>query len=91
LQKFSTDIEQFAHHAYSTLPQDHIRNEAGKAFADGVEDPAIKIQPFLGGEMTMNEIIRQALELQVMILASRPQKRAPGDSVLADRPHRGKR
>jgi hypothetical protein len=47
LQEFSTAIEQFAHHAYSTLPEDDIRREAGKFFADGVEDPAIKIRLLL--------------------------------------------
>jgi hypothetical protein len=29
LQEFSTAIEQLAHHAYPTLPEDHIRKEAG--------------------------------------------------------------
>jgi hypothetical protein len=38
LQDFATAVEQLAHRAYPTLPEDHIRREAGKAFADGVED-----------------------------------------------------
>jgi hypothetical protein len=43
LQEFATAIEQLAHHAYRALPEDHIRTDAGKAFADRVEDLAIKI------------------------------------------------
>jgi hypothetical protein len=39
LQEFDTAVEQLAHHAYPTLPEDHIRRVAGKAFTDGVEDP----------------------------------------------------
>jgi hypothetical protein len=33
LQDFATAIEQLAHRAYPTLPEDHIRSEAGRAFA----------------------------------------------------------
>jgi cob(I)alamin adenosyltransferase len=33
LQDFATAIEQLAHRAYPTLPEDHIRREAGRAFA----------------------------------------------------------
>jgi hypothetical protein len=50
LQEFPTAVELLAHRAYTALPEDHIRKEAGKAFADGVEDPNIKIQLMLGGE-----------------------------------------
>jgi hypothetical protein len=49
LQESATAIEQLTHRAYPTLPEKHIRREAGKAFADGVEDQAIKIQLLLGG------------------------------------------
>jgi hypothetical protein len=38
LQDFATAIEQLAHRAYSTLSEDHIRREAGKAFSYGVQD-----------------------------------------------------
>jgi hypothetical protein len=48
-QKFATAIEQLAHRAYSTLPEENIRREAGKGFADGVEDPDIKTQLLLRG------------------------------------------
>jgi hypothetical protein len=40
LQQISTAVEQLARRAYTALPEDHIKREAGKAFADG--DPAIK-------------------------------------------------
>jgi hypothetical protein len=43
LQKFAIVIEQLAHRANSTLPEKHIRRDAGEAFVDGVEDPDIKI------------------------------------------------
>jgi hypothetical protein len=45
LQEIATAAEQVA---YPALPEDHLRREAGKAFAHGVEDPAIKIQLLLG-------------------------------------------
>jgi hypothetical protein len=50
LQEFAIAIEQLAHRAYPTLPEDHIKRQAGKAFADGIDDPDIKIQLLLGGE-----------------------------------------
>jgi hypothetical protein len=54
-----------------TAPTPHyqIRREAGTAFADGVEDPAIKLQLLLGGGKTVNEALRQAV-----LLAARPHK-----------------
>jgi hypothetical protein len=61
LQDFVTAIEQLAHRNYPTLPEEHIRREAGKAFEGGVEDPDIKIQLFLGVEKTVNEAVRPAL------------------------------
>jgi hypothetical protein len=42
LQEFATAVEQLAHSAYTALPEDNIRMEVGKAFADGVEDPCQK-------------------------------------------------
>jgi hypothetical protein len=63
LQEFATAIKQLTHDAYPTLPKDLIRREGCKAFADSVEDPAIKIQLLLGKEKTV-EALRQALELQ---------------------------
>jgi hypothetical protein len=64
LQEFATALEQLTHQAYPALPKDDIRRETGKAFADGVEDLAIKIQLLFGGQKTMNEALRQALEQQ---------------------------
>jgi hypothetical protein len=43
LQDFATAIEQLAHRAYPTLPEDHIRREALKTFTEGVEDHEVKV------------------------------------------------
>jgi hypothetical protein len=72
LQDFATAIEQLAHRAYPTLPEDHVRREAGRAFTYGVKDPDIKIQLLLGGEKTVNEALGQALELQAVLVVARP-------------------
>jgi hypothetical protein len=71
LQEFTIAIEQLAH---PTLPEEYIWQEAGRAFVDGVEDPDIKIQLLLGGEKTVSEALRQALELQAVLLVARPRK-----------------
>jgi hypothetical protein len=73
-QDFATAIEQLAHRAYPTLPEDHIMREAGKAFADRVEDHEIKVALLIGGEKTVIEALRQALELQAIFLAARSHK-----------------
>jgi hypothetical protein len=54
--------------AYTALPEDHVRREAGKMVADGVEDPAWKFSCW------WEEIKRwrRLLELQAMFLAARP-------------------
>jgi hypothetical protein len=65
LQEFATAIKQLAHRTYPTLPDEHIRREAGKAFTDGVEDPDIKIQLLLGGEKTVNEALRQSCAMEL--------------------------
>jgi hypothetical protein len=39
LQEFTTTVEQLGHRDYPALPEGSVRREAGKAFADGVEDP----------------------------------------------------
>jgi hypothetical protein len=74
LRDFATAIEQLAYRAYPALPEEHIRREAGCAFVDGVGDADIKIKLLLGEEKTVNEALRQALELQAVFLAARPQK-----------------
>jgi hypothetical protein len=74
LQDFATAIELLAHRAYPTLPEDHIRREAGRPFAYGVKDPDIRIQILLGGEKTVNEALRQELELQTVLVAARPHQ-----------------
>jgi hypothetical protein len=72
LQDFATAIEQLAHRAYPTLPEDHVRREAGRVFTYGVRDPDIKIQLLLGGEKSVNETLGQALELQAIWVAASP-------------------
>jgi peptide subunit release factor 1 (eRF1) len=80
LQEFAAAIEQLAHRAYLTLPEERIRREAGKAFADGVKDPDIKIQLLLGGEKTVNEALWQAV-----LLATRPHRTFWGKRSLPTR------
>lgn len=75
LQDFAIAIEQISHRAYPTLPEDHIRREAGKFFAYEVKDPDMKIQLLLGEEKMVNEALRQALELlQAAVVATRPHQ-----------------
>jgi hypothetical protein len=64
LQDFATAVKQLSHRAYPTLPEDHIRRETGRAFADWVEDHEIKVALLIGWEKTLNEALRQALELR---------------------------
>lgn len=63
-----------AHHTYPALPKDHIKKEAGRAFASSVLDPNIKIQLPLRGEKIVSEAFRQTLKLQAMFLGARPWK-----------------
>jgi hypothetical protein len=70
LQDFAMGIERLAHRSYPTLPAEHIRRAAGKAFADGVEDHEIKVALMIGGKKTVNEALRQALEIQALLVAA---------------------
>jgi hypothetical protein len=72
LQGFAKAIEQLAHRAYPTLSEDHIRMEAWNAFSYCVRDPDIKFQLLLGGETTVCEALRKALELHAVMVAARP-------------------
>jgi hypothetical protein len=63
LQDIATAIEMLALRAYPNLPADYVAREAGKAFAYGISNAEIKIQLLLGGENTLNEALRQALEI----------------------------
>jgi hypothetical protein len=51
-------IEQLAHLACPTLPEDNIKREIGKRLRDGVEDPDTKIPLLLGGEKMVTEALR---------------------------------
>jgi hypothetical protein len=73
-QEFAIAIEQLAHRAYPTLPEEYIKQESGRAFVDGVEDPDTQNQLQLGREKTVREALRQALELQAVLLVARPHK-----------------
>jgi hypothetical protein len=67
-------IKQLAHRAYHTLPEDHRRREAGKVFANGIENHEIKVALLIGGENMVNEASIQAFELQAIFLATRSHK-----------------
>jgi hypothetical protein len=62
LQEFAMAVEQLAHRTHITLPEDHIRREAEESFADGVEG-GIKVTLLIRGEKTVNEALREVLEL----------------------------
>jgi hypothetical protein len=74
LQDFATNTELLAHRVYPTMPEDHIKGEAGKSFAYRLLDPDIHIPLLLGGKKTVNEALIQALELQAVLIATRPHK-----------------
>jgi hypothetical protein len=70
--KFHTHSEaQYAHRAYPALPEDHTRKEERRACVDGTDDCDVKTRLLLGGEKTLRETLRQALELHVVLRASR--------------------
>jgi hypothetical protein len=75
LQEFPIAIEQLAHRAYSTIPEEYIRQVAGRAFVDRVEGPDIKIQLLLGGEKVSKAFL-QALKLQAVLLVPRPREKS---------------
>jgi hypothetical protein len=75
------------------LPEHGIRREAGKEFTDRVEEPTIKIQLLLRGEKTVNEALRQALELKTVLLAPRSQNECQdilGEPITPNRAERPK-
>jgi hypothetical protein len=74
-----------------TLIEDYIGREAAKAFAYGVEDPDIKIKLLLGGEKTVNKALRQALEVQAVLVAARHHKNNSKTYRGAHHPHSVKR
>jgi hypothetical protein len=60
--------------AYPALSEDNVKSEAGRTFAEGVEDPEMKTQLLLRGDKKKaNEALRQALELLTMFLTVRLQ------------------
>jgi hypothetical protein len=65
LQDFAVAVEQLGHGPDPTLPENHMRMEAGKAFVDGVADPDIKIRLLLGGEKTLTEALRHSITTRI--------------------------
>jgi hypothetical protein len=51
------------------LSKNHVWREADRAFANRLGDPDIKIHLFLGGEIMVNQALRQTIELEVIRLA----------------------
>jgi hypothetical protein len=74
LQDFATAIQQLARRTYPASPEEHIRREAGKAFVESIQDYEIKIRLLLGGEKTLSEALRQALEVHAVLIAARSQR-----------------
>jgi hypothetical protein len=58
-----------AHCTYPAPPEDPVRREAGRAFADSIRDRGIKQQLLLGGKKILNEVLRQTLRLIIVKLA----------------------
>jgi hypothetical protein len=74
LQDFATAIQQLALRAYPASPEEHIRRKAGKVFVEGIQDYEIKIRLLLGGEKTLSEALRQALEVHAVLIAARSHR-----------------
>jgi hypothetical protein len=68
LQEFVIAIEHLTHCALPAVPKDHVRREGGEVFVDGITGGSIKRQLLLGGERTVSEALRQALELEAVKL-----------------------
>jgi hypothetical protein len=49
--------------------KDHICRGVGRAFVDGIRERRIKWLLLLGGKRTVNEAVKQTLELEVVKLA----------------------
>jgi hypothetical protein len=80
--------------SWETAPTPHYPG-AGKAFTDGIDDPAIKTElMLLRGEKTVNKALRQALELQAVLLTTKPpSKKKQRQDILGEpiTPNRAKR
>jgi hypothetical protein len=86
LQDFATAIEQLAHLVFHNLSEEHISRDAGKAFSYGVRDPDIKVQLLLGGEKTVSEALRKALELHAVMVSPRPHQNTQRPTGESGRP-----
>jgi hypothetical protein len=79
-QDFATAIQQLARRAYPASREEHIRKEAGKAFVEVIQEYEIKIRLLLGGEKTLSEELRQALEIHTVLIAARSERSNNGAS-----------
>ena len=64
LQEFAAAVEQLAHRALVGLPVAFIQTEAAHSFIDGIRDREVKQHLFMGGDLTLNEALNQALKLE---------------------------
>jgi hypothetical protein len=58
MQEFATAIEQLAHRTYRSLPEEHNQTTGRQSIRFD-----IKFHLLLGREKTVNEALRQAIEL----------------------------
>jgi hypothetical protein len=68
-KEFSTTIKQMTNPANPAQHENHVHWGAGKAFIDSIREQSMKQQLHLRGNKTLNEGLRQTLELQVVKLA----------------------
>jgi hypothetical protein len=72
LQDFATAIEELAHRSNTTLFEDHIWREAGKAYSYWLRVSAVKIHLLLGGVKAVSGALRKALEMHAVVVTAKP-------------------
>jgi hypothetical protein len=80
LHDFATAIQHLSRRAYRVSSEEHLKREAGNIFVEGIQDYEIKIRLILGGEMTLSEVLRQALEVHDVLIAAWSQRSNNGAS-----------
>jgi len=92
LQQYAAEIERLAHRAFAGLPLDHVRQEAGFAFIDGIRDGEIKKQLVLGSHRTLGEALEAAMRLEAAkMVAATTTSRIREVRLDEDRPPRKER
>jgi hypothetical protein len=56
-----------AHRAYPALPKNQVRREAGRAFANGVGDPATKMHLLLKQEISENNRLQNVYKINFIL------------------------